>query len=56
LSAIADVSFIGVTTNYNNIPCLTVMQRQMQLMGNDEERIRVFAIRMGLLADNWMER
>jgi len=56
LSAIADVSFIGVTSNYNNIPFLKVMKRQMQLMGNDEERIRVFAIRMGLLADNWMER
>jgi hypothetical protein len=56
LSAIADVGFIGVTSNYNNIPMYKVMQRQMRLMGKDQERMRVFAIRAGLMADNWVAR
>jgi len=56
LSAIADVGFMGVTSKYNNIPFVKVMRRQMQLMGKDQERIRIFAIRAGLMADNWIER
>ena len=56
LSATADVAFVGVTSNYNDIPFLKIMGRQAQLVGKDQERARIFAIEMGLLADNWIER
>lgn len=56
LSAIADVGFVGITAKYNNVPFIKTMQRQLRLMGKDQERIRIFATKMGLMADNWIER
>jgi len=56
LAAISDVAYVGVTSNYNNIPFKKVIDRHIQLMGSDNERIRVFAGQAGLMLDSWKER
>jgi len=55
LSAFADVSYMSKTADYNNIPFLKIMRRNLQLTGPNREKSYIFATRMGLMADNWNE-
>jgi hypothetical protein len=56
LSAISDVGFQAITSHYNNIPALKVMRRQFSLMDPSNEADRIFAVKLGLIADNWVGR
>jgi hypothetical protein len=56
LSAISDIGFQAITSQYNRIPALKVMKRQISLMNPSNEADRVFAVKLGLIADNWIGR
>ena len=56
LSAISDTTFQAITANYNGLPFMKVMGRQMALMNPANEADRIMAVRMGLTADAWITR
>lgn len=56
LSAISDTTFQAITANYNGMPFIKVMKRQMSLMNPANEADRIMAVRMGLTADAWITR
>lgn len=56
LSAISDTTFQAITANYNGLPFMKVMKRQMALMNPAKEADRIMAVRMGLTADAWITR
>lgn len=56
LSAISDTTFQAITANYNGLPFMKVMRRQMALMNPAKEADRIMAVRMGLTADAWITR
>jgi hypothetical protein len=53
LSSISDVAMIGLTTKYNNIPTFKTLSRQLSLLNPANEKDRIFAVKMGLMADSW---
>lgn len=56
LSAFSDVGFQAITARFNNIPAFKVLSRQMSLMKPGNEADRIFAVRMGLIAEQWKGR
>ena len=56
LSAISDTTFQAITANYNGLPFMKVMKRQMSLMNPANEADRIAAVRMGLTAEAWITR
>jgi len=55
LSAITDVAFNAITSKYNSIPVFGTLIRQMSLMAPGSEEARIFAAKIGLLADNMID-
>lgn len=56
LSSISDVGLNTITSLYNNLPALKVLKRQMSLLKPGNEEDRLFAVQLGLVADNWAQR
>lgn len=56
LSAISDVGFQAITSKYNNIPAMKVISRQVKMLNPQNEADRIFAVKIGLIADNWVGR
>lgn len=56
LSAIADVGFQAITSRYNNIPAMKVLRRQMSMMNPADQSDQLTAVKIGLIADNWVDR
>lgn len=56
LSAISDIGFVALTSKYNNLPAFKVLSRQLSLMNPAKEEDRVFALKIGLIADAWLGR
>ena len=56
LSAVSDEGFTAITANYRNIPALKVIAKKMSLMNPANEADRIFAVKLGLSAENWLSR
>lgn len=56
LSSISDIGFQTLTTMHNNIPTVKTLSRAMSLMSPANEADRIFAVKMGLIAEAWMGR
>jgi len=56
LSAISDIGFQAMTSNYNKIPAFKVLSRQISLMSPSSIQDQKAAVRMGLIADAWVNR
>lgn len=56
LSAIADVGFQAITSRYNSIPAMRVLKRQMSMMNPSNKTDQLTAVKIGLIADNWIDR
>lgn len=56
LSALSDTAFSALTARYNNIPSVKVFKTMFSQLNPANEVDRVFAVKMGLLADNWLGR
>ena len=53
LSSVSDVGTIAITTKMNNIPTFKALSRQMSLLRPTNEADRIFAVRLGLIAEAW---
>ena len=56
LSAFSDLGFQAITSRYNNLPALKVINKQMSLMNPANEADRIVAVKMGLIAEAWKGR
>ena len=56
LSAFSDIGFQAITSRYNNLPALKVINKQMSLMNPANEADRIAAVKMGLIAEAWKGR
>lgn len=56
LSSISDIGFVAITSKYNNIPAMKVVRRQLSLLNPANEEDRIFAVKIGLIADNMIGR
>tara|TARA_R100001480_G_scaffold2629_2_gene7348 strand:+ start:1603 stop:3954 length:2352 start_codon:yes stop_codon:yes gene_type:complete len=56
ISSVADVGYIAITANYNNIGVVKVFNRQFSLMDPSNEADRILAVKLGLIADAWTGR
>lgn len=56
ISAISDVGFQVLTSKYNKIPAAKVLARHMSLMNPANELDRKAAVKMGLIAEEWLGR
>ena len=56
LSALSDTGFSAITSKFNGIPAAKVFQRQLSLLNPKNENDRIFAVKMGLIADAWLGR
>lgn len=56
LSSISDVAMVALTTRYNNIPTLKTLSRQLSLLNPKNEQDRIFAVKLGLMAETWTTR
>ena len=56
LSAISDIGFQAITSKYNNISSAKVLGRTMSLLNPKNEEDRIFAVKMGFIAEAWLGR
>jgi len=56
LSSLSDVGFQRITAKYNNIPALKVFNRQISMLNPANEEDRIIAVKLGLIADNMIQR
>lgn len=56
LSALSDVGFQAITSRYNNLPALKVLNKQLSLMNPANEADRIAAVKLGLVAEAWKGR
>ena len=56
LSAISDTGFSAITSKYNGIPAHRVLTQQLSQLNPKNEKDRIFAVKLGLIADSWVER
>lgn len=56
LSSISDVALSALTSRYNNIPVFKTLSRQLSLLNPANEKDRIFAVKIGLLAETWTTR
>jgi hypothetical protein len=56
ISSLSDVGFQRITARYNNIPAVKVLQRQISMLSPSKEADRVVAVKLGLVADNMIQR
>jgi len=54
LSALSDIGFVAITAKYNNIPAFKTLSRQLSLMNPKNEADRIFAVKIGLGAEGWL--
>lgn len=56
LSSISDAAFQIITNKFNGLPAMGSLKRAMSLMNPANEADRLFAVRLGLTADAWINR
>lgn len=56
LSAISDVGFAAIGAKANNIPIYKQYQRMFSLMNPGNEQDRIFAAKIGIIMDSWIDK
>jgi hypothetical protein len=56
LSALSDLGFGALTTNFNGIKTFKTLSTQMSLLNPANEADRIFAVKLGLGAQAWLNR